>query len=148
MCSKAVWPQVSGIEDVLTQKGIPLQFYCSTEFLSDVLHDDCSARVISCHRHVTHCRLLAHLLKATPRRKRGPKSQYGGRGVFNLLTQFSRRYQETTLAIGLISVQNKRKMNCYNLENNWKLTYRLPPYLCQITGYQYNNSWSAWLKLK
>lgn len=29
---------------------------CSTEFLSDVLHDDCSARVISGHRHITYSR--------------------------------------------------------------------------------------------
>ena len=36
--------------------------------------------------------------------KRRPKSQYGGRTVFNLITQFDLKYKETTLALGLTSV--------------------------------------------
>ena len=36
--------------------------------------------------------------------KRRPKSQYGGRTVFNLITLFYLKYKETTLALGLTSV--------------------------------------------
>ena len=36
--------------------------------------------------------------------KRRPKSQYGGRTIFNLITQFDLKYKETTLALGLTSV--------------------------------------------
>ena len=62
--------------------------------------------------------------------KRRPKSQYGGRTIFHLITQFDLKYKETTLALGLTRVQNEQKINCYNLKtyfltasvlvvNNW-----------------------------
>ena len=66
--------------------------------------------------------------------KRRPKSQNGGRTIFNLIIRFDIKYKETTLALGLASVQNKQKINCNNLEINRKLTFSLPPYFCQITG--------------
>ena len=50
--------------------------------------------------------------------KRRLKSQYGGRTVFNLITQFDLKYKETTWVLSLTSVQNKQKINCDNLEIN------------------------------
>ena len=50
--------------------------------------------------------------------KRKLNSQYRGRTVFNVITQFSLKYKETTLALGLIGVQNKQRINCNNLEIN------------------------------
>ena len=50
--------------------------------------------------------------------KRRPKSQYGERTIFHLITQFDLKYKETTLALGLIRVQNEQKINCYNLKIN------------------------------
>ena len=64
--------------------------------------------------------------------KRRLKSQCGGRTVFNLITQFDLKYKETTWVLSLTSVQNKQKINCDNLEINWKLTSWLPLYLWQI----------------
>ena len=54
--------------------------------------------------------------------KRRLKSQYGGRTLFDLITQFDLKYKETTWVLSLTSVQNKQKINCDNLEINWKLT--------------------------
>ena len=50
--------------------------------------------------------------------KRKLNSQYRGRTVFNVITQFSLKYKETTLALGLTGVQNKQRTNCNNLEIN------------------------------
>ena len=50
--------------------------------------------------------------------KRRPKSQYGGRTIFNLITQFDLKYKETTLARGLTRVKNEQNINCNNLEIN------------------------------
>ena len=63
-----------------------------------------------------------------------PKSQNGGRTIFNFIIRFDIKYKETTLALGLASVQNKQKIYCNDLEINRKLTFSLPPYFCQITG--------------
>ena len=54
--------------------------------------------------------------------KRILNSQYRGRTVFNLITQFSLKYKETTLALGLTSVKNKLRIKCNNLEIICKLT--------------------------
>ena len=48
--------------------------------------------------------------------KRRPKSQYGGRTVFNLITLSYLKYKETTLALGLTSVT----------VITWKSTENLP----------------------
>ena len=50
--------------------------------------------------------------------KRRPKSQYGERTIFNLITQFDVKQKETTLAFGLTCVQNKQKINCNDLAIN------------------------------
>ena len=50
--------------------------------------------------------------------KRRPKSHYGGRTIFNLITQFDLKYKETTLARGLTRVKNEQNINCNNLEIN------------------------------
>ena len=52
------------------------------------------------------------------KKKKGPKSQYLGRTIFNLITQFNLKYKEITFALGLTSAQNKHKINCNNLEIN------------------------------
>ena len=49
--------------------------------------------------------------------KRRPKSQYGGRTVFNLITQFDLKYKETNLT----SVPNKQKIAVIT----WKPTENL-----------------------
>ena len=83
------------------------------------------------HAQIVTIWLLILLLMTEPfvLSKRRLKSQYGGRTVFNLITQFDLKYKETTWLLSLTSVQNKQKINCDNLEINWKLTSWLPPYL-------------------
>ena len=62
--------------------------------------------------------ILLFLLMTVPfvPSKRRLNSQYRGRTVFNVITQFGLKYKETTLALGLTSFQNKQRINCNNLE--------------------------------
>ena len=77
--------------------------------------------------------------------KRRPKSQNGGRTIFNFIIRFDIKYKETTLALCLASVQNKQKIYCNDLEINRKLTFSLPPYPDPaLTRNAASKEWNDW----